>query len=281
MPDPTSQTSIQSVRGVMAVLTFVLAACFPAGEDTTTNSALAEPSTTASTTSTTVPSTTTTTEATTTTREEECTERDGVLRNGRGFVCPGHLVVDSPDRIGTRADRYLPGKYETTIFTPAFRFTREEPFYSTGETSTVVHLDLGPVAAERTAYPRAAMYAWGPSKGPLLRRLVQDAWVHGEPIDIRTSDFTFAGVHATRIEFITRCAERLSSHDCQIGIEDLETRNPSAPSDGYWDQQRVTLLLTEPHSEAAFGIIADEPLADDYWIEVAMAILDSIEFLDP
>jgi hypothetical protein len=247
---------------VTAVLVLLLAACSTAGGDPTTTAPLAEPSTT----TTTAPTTTTTTEPTTTT-VEECTERDGLVRNSRGFICPPWLWAEGFPEFGDPT--HLLGEYETRFFDPALSFAREERFLSLGENpGSSVALDgatftpwVYAIATDRLDEVRSVNYA-------------ELEWI----ADLRTTEIEAYGAPATQIDF--QIAEECESFtgECRIPVfDDLHISIESWTSG-----DRVRLLLVDrSNGPIGFEITASDGEFDTYWTEVAQPILDSIEFLDP
>jgi hypothetical protein len=258
------------VRGVTAVLVLLLAACSTAGGDTTTTTApLTEPSTT-----TTAPATTTTTERTTTT-VEECTERNGVLRNRRGFVCPPWLIPLDFVGIGTgQTAIHLPGTYDTRQFIPRFRFTREEQFTTVGERTQSVAFDYP---------PNMAMEAFGGEGALELARLPElqpvgrpDDWIWVE--ELETGEIEVGGSPAMVTSFTANCLDETSVNPdaCLFDIPAL--------GNGIWTQlhgQRTAVIVVDTPDPMTIVVEADDRSFDTYWAEVAQPILDSIEFLDP
>jgi hypothetical protein len=259
-----------------AVLVLILAACSTAGGDTTTTTAPpAEPSTTA----TTAQTTTSTTEATTTT-EEECVERDGVLRNERGFVCPPVILAlkMEPGR-GPEPTMHLAGTYETRQFTPRLRFTRTDPFVTIGESTNWLVFDTdhnNSMYLGAHSGPLGSQLAELPNLTPITR---SDDWQWA--VGVETTQDEIAGYPATFTTFTANCFDETkpeaNQDDCSFTI-------PALAGGPYWGQRHgdaitvVTLDTTEP-----ITIIAstDQRTFDTYWTEVAQPILDSIEFIDP
>jgi hypothetical protein len=248
----------------------LLAACTGAAEDTTTTAPLTEPSTT----STTTPTTSTTTEATTTTMEE-CTEREGVLRTRRGFVCPptlGEFIFsDGPDL-------YLPGVYQTRAFHPALRFARTTTFTTFGEHAEHLVFDLsdhGAVSSMSGPFGdgMASLPEQSPTNAPEGWSWVTDSTSTAIEID---------DVPATRTDFTADCdfPRPQEFRGCEFLHDEIST--PGLPVWHHLHNDRVTYIRVH-HSIQEFTIIveANQGHADTYWTEVAQPILDSIEFLDP
>jgi hypothetical protein len=253
---------------VTAVLVLLLAACSTAGGDTTTTAPLAEPSTT----TTTAPATTAT-QATPTTSEEECVERDGVLRDGRGFICPPFLTA------GPEGHFYLPGEYETRLFQPRLRFSRTDRFESDGENAERAGLDnpppidgIPPITSRIDAYTgdTALAVADLPDNSPSNR---PDDWEW--TADARTSGMQIGGVTAHLTTFTAVCLDEPEFTDpiCSFLM----------PGPDPWSHVHGAVIsIVEIDTAEHLTIIVEAGRDfDTYWTETAQPILDSIEFLDP
>jgi hypothetical protein len=257
------------VRGVTAVLILVLAACSTAGGDTTTTALPAEPSTT----TTTTPSTTIT-EPTTTTTVEECTERDGVLRTRRGFVCPptlGQFVSVE------NTDFHLPGVYETRAFDPRLRFTRTTRFTSIGEHAEHLVLDL---SDDGGIYVMSGSFGDGIASLPeRIPNLAPEDWNWvGGPV---STTISIDEVPATRTDFTARCDfPQTQDRGCVFLDDDVSLAG--LPPWGHGHGDKITYIrVHHPRQEFTIVVETGPEAVNTYWTEVAQPILDSIEFLDP
>lgn len=260
-------------------MALLVAACSTAGGDTTTTVSGVEPS---STTTTSAPSTTTTESATTTT-VDECSERDGVLRNSRGFVCPPYLTpLEARPSFGRpRVEQHLPGVYRTRLATPAFSFRRAERFESFGEGPAYLQLDeKGNWFDEQTnsggvlAFPSSDTFPRFTDMKPVNR---DDGFVW--LVDLTVREDVVGGHPATISTFTVVCrdpADAVNSDLCLFG------ELAPALDWGQADGQRTALVVIE-HSSGPLTVIAETYNADAfdaYWTETVRPILDSIEFLD-
>ena len=255
------------MRGVTAVLVLVLAACSTAGEDTTTTTApLAEPLTT----TTTAATATTTTEGTTTTTVEECVERDGALRNRRGFICPPHLAPFG-ETVG-----YLPGHYETQILRPSLGFSLPGRMRSPGEARSVL-----PFCDADTNCIPAVMFWTGDNARTFQSLDYPDAVFVS---NLTTTETRLGGIPATRLDFEVErdpCPDEFTA-----GAPCFVIRVPEPPpGNAQWAFQPggrfVLIHVSEIDPPLTVFIEASTVTFDTYWTEVAQPILDSIEFLDP
>ena len=264
------------MRGVTAVLVFLLAACSTAGGDTTTIAPLAEPSTT----STRAAPTTTTTEptTTTTTTQDECVDPDGdgVLRHGRGFVCPPYLRTLAG---GDQTDIHLPGEYRTRLFQPAVAFTRTGRFTSSGENSDEVVFDtfvkLGEIpdlqvfsiADHETAARIPTLQPWNHPQGW--------EWV----TDLSVIDIEVGGFPATLTQFTANCPEP-NDPDTELPLclfeEPVSVGWSRRVFDGQWTAVVVVELPSGPFTIIAYEVYGKT----DYWTTTVEPLLDSIEFID-
>ena len=250
-------------------LVVLLAACSTAGHDTTTTPPHVEPSTT----STTLSILTTTAAESTTTKAEECVERDGVLRTSRGFVCPPYLAA-----VGTDGGSYLPGDYETRLFSPRLRFTRADRFETVGENAQQVGLDnppaidgIPPITRRIDAFAGDAAVAVAdlPNLQPGNR---PDDW--DWTTDVRTSEVLIGGIAAHLTTFTAVCIHEPGFADPVCHLE--------MPAPGPWTHNhRAGIAIVVVETPEPLTILAEAGRDfDTYWTEVAQPILDSIEFLD-
>jgi hypothetical protein len=260
------------MRQVLPLALLIVAACTGAAEDTTTTAPLAEPSTTA----TTAPSTTTTTDVTTTTTTvDECTERDGVLRNSRGFVCPPHLRAYElvPGSTDTPTGIHLPGTYTLRQFTPAISFTRDERFTSPGENSVYVEYDIVSDQSHMVSYTAHQAFARFPDQQPSNH---DSDWVWKN--DLEVVETTVGGFPTTITTFSADCLSSAlgpgNDGSCLFTIEDEDWL--------VFDGQRSGVIVVDL-PDGAFTILVESRTAsqfDRYWAETVQPFLDSIEFLD-
>jgi hypothetical protein len=254
-----------------AVLVLLLAACSTAsGNTTTTTAPLAEPSTTSTT-----PSSTTTEEPTTTTTVEECVERDAVLRNPRGFVCPPHLrtiELTGGGNASPETSIHLPGTYTTRLFDPGFTFTNTNQFASAGELPTTAQLDT----CDGYNCP-PLLIAWSGTAARWFRDLPLEDLEFVTNLD--RSETQVGGYPAEVADFQGRDCEVESATPCYV------LTIPEAPGAAQWayppDGRFVIISVDTPAGLVVFDVEVQASNFDTYWTEVAQPILDSIEFLDP
>jgi hypothetical protein len=242
-------------------LVLLLAACTAVAEDTTTTAPLAEPSTTTSTTALTT---------TTTTTDEECSERDGVLRTSRGFVCPPSMVDRGVGIGGDESQIHLGGSYETRLFLPRFSFTQPAMFRSRGESVMALDLDFTCPIEDCTRKITAFSHD------------VAEEIIGEDPAqrlsfasDLRRTLTRIGGVPADRLDF------SLSATDCDE-LRACALLLPSLADEpvGLGRDTRNVLFVIETPTLMVILVEARTVLFDAYWTEVAEPILDSIEFLD-
>ncbi len=201
---------------------------------------------------------TTATSTPTTSADPECTEREGVLYNTRGFVCPPHM---KPGRFFSDVIGYLPGTYSTQLFEPGFTFTQEVTFQSGGE-----NIEL--VAIEETN--TRALYAFAPDPAGELLVFPFDSlpWVQ----DLEASAVEYWGASGTQIDFTV---DDCPAVGCLINISSF------VEAYGWIDGARVRLLIIDvAGGPIGLEIATDASRFDQYWSEVAEPILASIEFTD-
>ncbi len=241
------------MRVVWLILLLVVASCSKPGEsgEVPTSPSTTQPASPAES----EPGTTATSTPTTS-AEPECTEREGVLYNTRGFVCPPHM---KPGRFFSDAIGYLPGTYTTHLFEPGFSFTQEAAFQSGGE-------NLGLVAIEETS--NRALYAFAPDPAGELLAFPFDSlpWVQ----DLVVSPVEYWGASGTQIDFTVNDCPAVG---CLINISSF------VEAYGWVDGARVRLLIIDvAGGPIGLEIATDASRFDQYWSEVAEPILTSIEF---
>jgi hypothetical protein len=263
------------VRSVTAVLVLSLAACSSAGGEPTTTAPLTEPSTT----SVRAPSTTTTTEPTTT-ANDECADGDGdgVLRNRRGFVCPPHLRTLEFIRLNAPAiGIYLPGTYETRLFSLPLRFTRDEQFTSLGENAQSVSFEYP------SGNSRPGMDAWTGDAARQFGNLSDmrpvnrpDDWVWTE--DIETGQVQVDGYPAAVTVFTANCLDETKTVQVDVCFLNIPALGDVAIN--LTHGERTAMIVLDSPEPVTFTVSSDARHFDTYWNDVALPILDSIEFLD-
>ena len=249
------------MRVVLLVLLVVISACSAPTESADT--------TVATSSTTTITETTTTTEATTTSTEPECVERDGVLYDSRGFVCPPRMGL-AQDQFQPLALFHKPGTYTTRVFEPVFSFTRDEVFQSFGENAFLISLDEKPTCAADECFQVVNVLSPG-FVGQLETALTGDIdWVH----DLISSPAEYRGYSGTQIDFTVGACSEEGGLPCSIPIEGLSFW-------GYRENSHNRLLIVEvPGGPIGFDIGAYQSRFDQYWTEVVEPILASIEFTD-
>ncbi len=255
------------MRGVVTVVALVLAGCSTAGGDTTTTLLVSGPTTA----STTLPSTTTTLPTTSTT-DEECAERDGLLRNTRGFICPPTM---STFDLADLPARHLPGVYATRQFRPGFTFETAAALSTRGESARVVEFD------HHTPRPGAI-----PTEGfriyasETATRLIPRVYERNAE-DPRTEEITVDPIEmwghaAERLDF-TLGPECPSGSGCNLGVTGWPTVNHFV-----WNtDHRIRFVIVDvPGGPVGIEVFALRSDFDGYWADVVQPIVDSIEFLD-
>jgi len=252
------------MRVVLLMLLFVISACSAPAESIETTS-----TTTVAAATTTEATTTTTTLATTTNTGSECIERDGVLYDSRGFVCPPRMSLDQ-DQLRPLALFHRPGTYTTRVFEPAISFTRDAVFHSYGENAFLVSLDAQPTCDAAECFKVVNVLSPG-FVGQLEKALNNDLdWIQ----DLTSSPVEYLGYAAIQIDFkVADCSEE-GGLPCSIPIEGLS----------FWGYPEFTanrlLMVKVPGGPVGFDIGAHQSRFDQYWTEVAEPILQSIEFSD-
>ena len=252
------------MRVVLLVLLFLISACSAPAESAQTTTTAIVPAAVATTEATTM-----TTLAPTTTTGSECVERDGVLYDSRGFVCPPRMSLDQ-DQLRPLALFHRPGTYTTRVFEPTISFTRDAVFHSFGENPFLVSLDARPTCDAAECFKVVNVLSPG-FVGQLEEALNDDLdWIH----DLTSSPVEYLGYAGIQIDFrVDTCSEE-GDLPCSIPIEGLS----------FWGYPEFTanrlLMIEVPGGPVGFDIGAHQSRFDQYWTEVAEPILQSIEFSD-
>jgi hypothetical protein len=245
---------------VLSIFLLVLAACSAPAESAETTTTTTPAATTSN------ESTTSTVGTTTTTTGPECVERDGVLFDSRGFVCPPRLVTSQYPQGHSQSvvHGYRPGTYVTTVFGPGFSFTRDVGFKSTGESMTVVNFDEHPTC-DTNECAREVVALSPQTTESLLSNLDSVDWI----VDVVSSPVQFWGTAGTQVDFTVGDCPL----NCILSLEGFQD------AWGFREGHAVTVLSIDV-AGGPLGILiaADQSRFDQYWTDVAEPILASIEF---
>lgn len=238
------------MRRLLAVVLLVLVGCSSATADTTsTVGAEAAAATTAVTTTTAV---TATTEA-----GGECQPHpDGYLATGRGFVCPPDLpLAERNVAVG-----FLDGVYRTRLFAVPFEYTRHSVGRATGEESTFVNMDL--VEADGLWEVSLVSFVDDPAQ---LRAEILDHECAADTMFVEAARL-IGGIETDMIDFTVEC--------------DFVSSQAEVP--GFRQGERLQhYALQVDGTDLIVVVVASPPAAfDDYLVEVAEPLIDSIVFLD-
>ena len=190
-------------------------------------------------------------------------------------MCPPHLVTVTLVAVG-QANTVIhePGTYETRLFTPPLRFTRDEAFTTVGERDQSVAFDLP---------TNTAMEAFGGELALQLATLLDlqpvnrpDAWVWVE--DIETEDIEVGGYPATVTSVTANCLDEAATANALDCFFDIPA-NGGLPFLQFHGQRTAVIVVDTP-DPMTIVVEAAGRTFNTYWTEVAQPILDSIEFID-